>query len=214
MRVTHALSLCLSAILFTACAAGGDESGAGEAPPLRTFSRTIVTLHADGTQTALSTDVTEEEQQTEKDAAISAQAARAAGLGIAQQASGGPIARDSSCQGSDMWMFDGLNQTGNEICFYNENTSGPANVDFSSYCTIGNTLVCPPGEPCYCLHGTFWKDHVRSYWAGTSDGFFWANGYTCPAACGEFNAYQQVNTADTCEQSTWHLTLNGFCAPT
>jgi hypothetical protein len=65
---------------------------------------------------------------------------------------------DTSCAGSSMWLFDGLDLGGNEICFF-----GPPGAYLGSY-------PDPQGPS-----GT-WASAVRSFWAGSESGYFqWGN---------------------------------------
>jgi hypothetical protein len=138
----HLLFFALGSTLAIGCGDGAPED-AGLQKPEETFTRTIVVLHADGTQDVKELTVSASQQKLDverRNAAERAQAGSGAstfsadGVGQTSQAMVRPpvpIAQDSCDDKDALWMFDRANLTGNEICFY-----GVGTVDLSTYLRI------------------------------------------------------------------------------
>ncbi len=180
--------------IFSACSVETSEpepSGAAQEPLL---TRTIVRVADDGTE-----EVTVEfATQAELDAELR--------LHKEQKATGGtisqPIAQDSGCAGSSLWMHDQTNQNGNRICFY-----GSGQTNFGGLCRVKIGSVCV----------AIWSAAVRSLWAGVDTGAMGV-GWTPIACCGGycnpgFGSYQRRDTLNTCEHGSSSVFLNGVCMP-
>lgn len=193
-------SLAALALPATACMMDAEEPGDLDADvaveaEAEVFTRTIVTLHDDGTETIELRDVTLEEQLGDQHLRELRLGSQHDGLGTTADA----ITRDSGCAGSAIWIFDQANLTGNEICFV-----GAGVVDLENYC---RTYRC----------GDRWGQNVRSYWSGVDFGLFSiGSGFTCgggQGTCSNFSQYEQVTTADSCEQQARFLGLQMTCVP-
>jgi hypothetical protein len=149
------------------------------------FQRTIVRLSSDGTSTTRQEMVTRAQQLQEQQA----RAARVSPSGVLNQA----ITSDSGCAGSDIWLFDQDRMSGHEICFYG----------------YGNAYLYNYGRFCYFGVCSSWDHAVRSYWAGSEDGFF----ETASDLAGgsntveSFSAWAEVFTAGAAAQNSGYLIL-------
>jgi hypothetical protein len=138
-------------LALVGCGAPAAEDQAAEHP----WTRTIVTIAADGTQTSKIVPV---------DAALNAKelslrAKLADGTLKAPLVEGvlavAGIVRDNSCVGSSVWIWDGPNNTGNQICFYK---SGPENYAMTDLGLWRRTVI-----------GTktlYWWYNARSIYSG------------------------------------------------
>jgi hypothetical protein len=165
MKRTLISSLSLSLSLAAAVVAGGcldmsgDDTATDDADQAPTISRTIVRLAEDGTR-----DITEEmispaEQRQE----IAARTARlASGTDVVAHAK---LDQNIACDVAALWVFDGVDRGGNEICFIG---SGEVNLAEFSRPPLCNLSTCWTRN---------WSQAVRSYWAGYQSGyFFFGNG--------------------------------------
>ena len=194
-------SLAALALPATACMMDAEEPGdldADVAVEAEVFTRTIVTLHDDGTETIELRDVTLEEQLGDQHLRQLRLGGQHDGLGTTSDA----ITKDSGCAGSAIWIFDQVNLTGNEICFV-----GGGVVDLNNYCRTSSNNLCFDR----------WSYDVRSYWAGVDMGLFSiGSGFTCGSGqgtCSNFTQYEKVTTADSCEQQARFLGLQMLCVP-
>ncbi len=185
------------ALPATACVMDAEEPGDIDlaAAEVEIFTRTIVTLHDDGTETVEQRAVTLDAQLGDQDLRELRLVGEYEGLGTAADA----ISRDTGCAGSAIWIFDQANLTGNEICFV-----GAGTVNLASYCLDS---ACSDQ----------WDKNVRSYWAGVDSGLFSIGaGFTCGSGqgtCTEFASYQKSTTASSCEQQANYLGLQRRCVP-
>ena len=69
-------------------------------------------------------------------------------VGVQQSA----IGIDTGCSGTSFWLYSGANQTGDRVCFSDDNAH-PEDIDLS---TIANSS-CPTGNWFWC---------AKSYWGG------------------------------------------------
>jgi hypothetical protein len=164
-----------------------------------TFTRTIVHIQADGTETVEQTTITAAQQRAEQDA-------RGRILGGEPSTRAGEsdvVTRDPGCAASSMWMFDQADlKEGNEICFF-----GSGYVNLANYCRTSNPMMVCPGT---------WSKAVRSYWAGTDSGLFSINNSpTCGSGgCFEsFSPFQKALTVSSCGQISQYLGLQELCTP-
>jgi len=191
------ISFTAMALPATACVMHAEEPGDIDlaADEAEVFTRTIVTLHEDGTETVELREVTLDAQLGDQHLREVRLVGEYEGLGTAADA----ISRDTGCAGSAIWIFDQANLTGNEICFV-----GAGTVDLEAYCLNG---ACSDR----------WGQNVRSYWAGVDSGLFSIGaGFTCGSSqgtCQEFAPYQKSTTAYSCEQQARYLGLQRRCVP-
>jgi hypothetical protein len=152
----HTVACLLGAAVSMGC--GSTETEPTPAPPPApdaAITRTVVTLHPDGTSETVTSEISRAEQLAELEARAARRAAPEApsGLGEIRQ----PIARDVGCGLSSLLLFAGSNFTSSEICFY-----GPGSVSLDAYCRI------KVGGVCYST----WAGSVRSFSSGSSAGEF------------------------------------------
>lgn len=191
------LSITAMTVPATACVVDGEEPGGLDvaAEEAEVFTRTIVTLHDDGTETVELREVTLDAQLGDQHLRELRLAGEREGLGTAVDA----ISRDSGCASAAIWVFDQANLTGNEICFV-----GAGTVDLEAHCL---NSACSDR----------WGQNVRSYWAGADSGLFsFSAGYTCGSSqgtCLEFAPFQRWNTVSSCEQRARYLSLQRRCVP-
>jgi len=162
-----------------------------------TFTRTVVHIQADGTETVEQTTVSATQQRAEQDERariVNGEASTRAGEADV-------VTRDTGCAASSMWMFDQTGLAGNEICFF-----GSGYVNLANYCRTSNGI--------FCL--STWSKAVRSYWAGTDYGLLSINSDpTCGGGgCLEsFSAFQKALTVSSCGQISQYLGLRELCTP-
>jgi hypothetical protein len=172
-----------------------DPSESPSAEPA-TFTRTIVHIQPDGTETVEQTTVTATQQRAEQD-----ERARVVSGEPSKRAGEADVAtHDTGCAASSMWMFDQTGLAGNEICFF-----GSGYVNLANYCRTSNGL--------FCL--STWSMAVRSYWAGTDSGLLSFNtDPTCNTGCYEsFSPFQKALTVNFCGQNSQYLGLQELCIP-
>jgi hypothetical protein len=201
--MTKHLSVQIRNALFATLALGVAACGVADpgADPVQspsaepdTFTRTVVHIQADGTETVEQTTITAAQQRAEQDA-------RARILGGKASAPAGEsdvVTHDTGCAASSMWMFDQTSLAGNEICFF-----GSGYVNLASYC---RGVSCPSS----------WSKAVRSYWAGSDSGLFSTNtSPTCGSGgCFEsFSPFQKALTVSSCGQISQYLGLQELCIP-
>ncbi|SRR5713226_1249126 len=183
----------LAGLSLTVTACGGAERAQEKEG---TVSRTIVTFQPDGSSEVKTIQITQAQQRAEVAARRQMLQNQAAGssIGTAVQA----ISADPSCAGADLWLFDDVGLRGsNELCFFGAGAAQLANY-MTAYCTEST-----------CFYSTWWH-HVRSYWAGTSPGYFLGN----PQVWGEppgyeyFDAWQPVDNAGYWAQHSFEVGLS------
>jgi hypothetical protein len=141
------------------------------------IERTVVVLHADGSQNVTTESITVEEQRAEVEARAQLMSATASGLGSREQA----ITNDPSCAASSLWIFDNRNNTGgswpddHEICFYAGGVT--VAVDLTQYTRYCQPLF-PTGWSCnqWGVYPGQGSGPILSYWAGSDSGKFVADG--------------------------------------
>jgi hypothetical protein len=131
------------------------------------YTRTIAHLNADGTVASIKVvPVTASEQREEASVRLAARQNKilpSAGEGSGLSVQG--VNSDSSCAGSDNWLYDQENFTGNELCLYG--SGGYQCAAMSSF---------PRGS------GGNWQFEVYSYWTGNETGYFTDGDINCPGA--------------------------------
>lgn len=115
--------------------------------------RTVVELTPEGSRILFDGHVSVAQSLAERLSADGRRGASESGIGTVQQS----ITKDSSCEGSSIWVFDQVSYGGNEICFYGQGSANLANY-------------CRSSSPCVYV-GT-WAEHVRSYYSGDDWGMF------------------------------------------
>lgn len=176
------ISFALASTLALGCSAAGPDgtpiSGEGDA----TITRTIVRLNADGTETVHQVQITEAQQRADVAAreAATTPGATTPHAGEKVGTTSEAITTDDGCGGASMWLFDGTNLTGNEICFI-----GAGTANLKSYI---RQVFYAPRLP------THWNLAVRSYYAGNEAGDFRNSGAEFTYSF--FNAYARANTVD------------------
>lgn len=189
----HNALVAMLALGVAACAVS-EPNESTSAEPAATFTRTIVHIQANGTETVEQTTVTAAEQRAEQDARariLSGDASMRGGVADL-------VALDAGCAASSMWLFDQTGLAGNEICFF-----GSGYVNLASYCR---------GSSC----SSTWSKAVRSYWAGSDWGLLATNSSpTCGSGgCSEsFTAFQKALTVSSCAQISQYLGLHELCIP-
>jgi hypothetical protein len=197
LGVVTVSSLCAVACSSSSEHADDDVGGAGDG----SITRTVVHLDGDRPPVVTTTRLSAGEAAAE----VSARAARTRvdlgnGLGRTSEA----ITADGTCAGADLWLNDGLSQTGNRLCFY-----GSGQVSLSSICLANFRGTCLKS----------WSGAVRSYWAGADpSGYFNHYASAPPAApdCEEFFlSYYKADTALACAQKANYVKLGSdFIAET
>jgi hypothetical protein len=114
--------------------------------------------------------------------------------GVAQAPDAG-VDIDTSCAGSDLWLFDQTNLTGNELCIRNAcPVPIDANLDLSK---VGRecTYLPPHGVVCF----SSWSGAVRSIYGGNEAGEFFAGNKR-----ESFAVFQREATVSaTVQEATW-----------
>lgn len=181
MKSSSILALALLSSLAACTTAIDDPSEDVGVDDLPTVSRTVVRLAPDGTQTVDEDFITPAEQRDEI-AARDAQLAQGRGAESA-------IAVDDGCGGSSLWIYDNVNQTGNEVCFYGAGTA---------YLSYYRRSVCA-GSTCYFGN---WMNAVRSYYAGSSGGRF-GEVLTGITMVEPFTPWKRANAGVVALHDTW-----------
>ncbi len=149
------LAMLVAVVVLTGCQTEGAVPEAHESDPNLVYRTRVVLATADHAE-QVTRDVINPQTQADE------RAARPALLAQKQSGVFLEIAKDASCAGADLWLFDHANLTGNELCFF-----GLGVAALSSY--QDGCLSSPP----ICWS---WSGEVRSYWAGTQDGWFIVSG--------------------------------------
>jgi hypothetical protein len=192
--LVFATSVTLSAMFTGGCAASTEDGAASRSETSEALTRTIVTFDVDGTEKVRTETITRETQLREIEERETFLGERAEpkpkdGVGTTSSA----LTLDSGCAGSSLWMFDGQNLSGNEICFTGAGWANLANYSDRMYCS-GNI----------CSWGT-WAKNVRSLWAGVDPGAL--------AWCRGFSAWERRDVLSPDEQNSSSLSLDlNWCA--
>ncbi|HEY5951636.1 MAG TPA: hypothetical protein VIV40_39350 [Kofleriaceae bacterium] len=182
----------MCAVVFASACATGDGLPDGSDRDAR-VTRTVVTLHDDGTESVTQSEITVAEQQAElarNQALEEDYLSRPEGVAFAD-----PPVRDGSCSWYSLKLFDGQTYTGNYICF-----TGNGFVNLGNYCRT----VCAAG---FCFCGGRWAGAVRAYWSGSNFGWYQSNGVECPAD--DFMPqYEARSTVSSCIQNANYVVMN------
>jgi hypothetical protein len=118
------------------------------------FTRTVVTLKPDGNHVVQTQRITRAEQRADVARRMAALEGSATPSG--RPADVGSLINDPTCASASMWMFDDVNLTGNELCFY-----GYGTVDLNRYFDLTR-------------RATFtWTYALHSFLAGADNGAFY-----------------------------------------
>jgi hypothetical protein len=183
------------ALDVTACVVA-EPNQSPSTEPAATFTRTVVHVEADGTETVEQMTVTAAQQRTDQDERTRILSGEASTRAVEADL----VTHDTGCAASSMWLFDQTGLAGNEICFY-----GSGYVKLTNYCRGGSLPLC-----------LTWSKAVRSYWAGADTGLLATNsGPTCGSGgCYEsFSAFQKALTVSACGQMSQYLGLLQLCIP-
>lgn len=186
-------AIAMSVFLLAACggAPSSEETTSTEQDAL--VSRTVVSFDAHGVATVKEDRITRAQQLAEiEERQRFVDAIEHPEHGI--QKTSAATSLDGSCSGSSLWMFDGENLTGNEICF-----TGQGNADLSQY--HDGAMTCGSW---YCFWPT-WSKHVRSLWAGSDTGYLYP--------CMGWKAFERRNTLAQVEKDATWLYLTTYTCP-
>jgi hypothetical protein len=175
-----------SLILFTAALACSPSQHADD----EVFQQSIVTLNGSDEPIVTTRTITAAQQRAEVDARKSRLAARSGTKGVLSQA----ISQDVGCGDASIMVFDDINLTGNEICFF-----GYDSALLGQYVrTVLRTSVGPL---------TFsWERAVRSYFPGDEDGDFMGGKFQL------LRGFCQVNFAGIGDTLPSPVDVAGSCA--
>lgn len=182
-RVTF-LAAILVGIATTGCAVSSDvgtisfEPAPGATPSTPdssdTVYRAVVQIASDGSVTQNIQIITVAEQRAEQAARASYIAAMQSG-NVEHNGSLRTLKIDSGCASADLWLFDQVNLTGNELCLFRVEPD----FDEINLGTVCRTPVrnCPT-----------WANAVRSLWAGSDSGsLIFCTPTSCPITPFPFN---------------------------
>jgi hypothetical protein len=193
-----------TAVLIAACSAGVEPTpGASSDPTSSPVFRTAVRVHADGTQSAVTSIVPRDDANADAAARARFLQDRAAG-GQSQAAADAAAPSNASCKPGDIWIYDGDGSGGtcppphrNEICFsFDPNATNGATdatypLDAYPRCTL---MVC--AQSCVCYEYGTWESSVGAYWPGASAGFIEGLQHGPPYdTFASFNAWGACTTA-------------------
>ena len=135
----------------------GCSGQSAQAPDATSGIVSLTQVHWDGTSyVARTTQVTPAQAAELRDWRTRVDATRTAGGKIAEPRL--PLLeRDNSCNGNSLWLWDGINETGDMICF--DNNGGPSTINLGAYACTNQT---------YCNTST-WAWSISSYWGGNYD---------------------------------------------
>jgi hypothetical protein len=194
--MTTKVAIAMSVFVLAAC--GGTPSESEEAKTTSEnealVSRTMVSFDEQGHATSKVETITRAQQLAEiEERQRMVDAMNHPQHGI-QKTSSAMTTQDNSCAGSSLWMFDGENLTGNEICF-----SGQGWANLGDY--ADGAFVC---SGWYCFRPT-WAKHARSLWAGVDTGYLYP--------CSGFGAYERRDVLSVPEQESITLYLTPYTCP-
>jgi hypothetical protein len=175
-------SLVLALTVFAAGCGASPEQASEE-----TYTLTVARVDAQGKVTTLQRSITASEQRAMNDARAGRAAAPTGDVGTTSEA----ISVDPSCNGADLWLYDGYGGTGNMICLAGEGTVWLQNIQ--SKCATG---TCS------------WFARIRSYWPGIDNGWIgyevsnWHPAYSCVTY---FPSWGPRTDADSCVQRSDQL---------
>jgi hypothetical protein len=166
------------------------QESADESPKI---SQTIIYTQQDGTRTQTTKQVTVAAQQAEIAERTRSLKQNQGGVGVWD------LHTDGGCGGADIWLFDGPNLTGNELCLYKD--ANPY-LDFLDLDTVGRG------------GGANWGNAVQSFWAGEDPGNLqWCPGNACDGWRNlNFWDYQRVDNVPYPNSWNW-IALYPPCAP-
>jgi len=151
-----------------------------------TYTRTIVRIADDGSETVTTEPVTATEQRLEHEAAVA----------NAQSGAKVLVAIDSCADWNATKFFDQTDYTGNELCLI-----GSGNGYLHQYCRLRGYKVT-------CLRT--WSESTRSVWTGASVVWMDSVYYTNTCAGGIWSAlpaYEAYASVDGCVQASDQFTL-------
>jgi hypothetical protein len=177
-RISLAASVVPAVLTIAGCATSPEDTD--PAPPADTIERTIVRVAADGSYTQTFETVTSSQSQAEQAGRATLAAIAAAGGDPAQ---GLATLNIGGCALSDLWLFDGGNLTGNELCLFKSAADSGAWLTLSTVCRSPACILT-------------WSNAVRSLYAGSDAGSLQA---CTPTLCSAtefvvFAVYQRINT--------------------
>jgi hypothetical protein len=146
-------------LLLAAC--GAPPDGGAPTSGDQTFTTTAVTIKSDGTFATHESTITLAQELEERDRLAT------------QGASGGSLRAETTfgtCAATDLWVFDGPNETGNRLC-------------------LMNAISVPPTM--FPLWWIGWGGRVKSYRPGRDYGYFQG------AGCTDLFVRWQGNTNET-----------------
>ena len=163
--------------------ANDDSSSADDA----VVFRTIVNFDEIGNPSSTTQAITRKQQQEEIAARKLSEGSGK--TGVAKRA---VVYQDSGCAGSALWLFDGPQLTGNEICVNTSRLGGW--VYLRDYCRV-STWPLP-----FC--DSTWDQSVRSYYPGQDYGVFYVYGSYYPMdSCDSFSAWDYPSFNAICPQA-------------
>ncbi len=175
-RRFRTLTLLLAAVALAGCAT--DDPDADQAA---TVSHTIVQLHADGTSTVTQRTITPAQQRAAFTADGNDAAARTAVL----------------CSNDSLWLFDGPDQAGNDICFVAPHGTVINLREYKGY-------KCTPSGQCFLIN---WNGRVRSYYSGMFSGYWLVDSLFGPLRSEHFGAGEWHGTVSAGVQQASQIEL-------
>ena len=151
-------------VLFGALAGCLDDRLPGDPPEPdgdeAMISQTIVMLHADGTRTEYSVQISRAEQRAQAEARL----ARENGLPTSNVAEEDEqkLTQTSCADLAALWLYRGENGTGDMLCIKRDNLKSGTDEYFNlrDYCYRWSGTTC----------AETWRFHVNSFWPGESGG--------------------------------------------
>jgi hypothetical protein len=181
----HLKSASLALVVVTSVAASAC-SGSPDAASGTVYTRTIVRYDAAG-RPSVSAETVNPEQQGRASGALQ--------NGTSGGAGGGNDV-DPNCKGSDLWLFDQPNRSGNELCLFDVASTHVVLSEIPRICFryLGGKEVCMT-----------WDASVRSFYAGIGPGTFVD---AQPYAQETFSPYQLANTVSPVVQAADSIAFN------
>ncbi len=177
---TRAFVLAVAATVIPVSAACGLNPSSGE----EVFTRTVAQLNSDGSIAWMKTVPITASQQLLNNA--KSESKRANGVVLSARASGlSPqgVYADSSCDDSDIYLYDQFYQNGNELCLY-------ATAPFSACASLSN----------FPLGSGNWGGKMKSFWTGSEHGAFsCGDNLYCPGS--GWNLDQKYTACGNCSYS-------------
>lgn len=177
----------LGALSLFGCSSGSPDSE---------VTVTAVRVDPSGNVSVTQHSITTEQQRAMNEARARSLAGSTAsdGIGTTSEA----ISVDPTCNGADLWLYDGYNGTGNMICLAGEGTVWLQNIQ--SKCATG---TCS------------WFARTRSYWPGIDSGWigYEVSNWGSSSCVTYFPHWGPLTNADACVQRSDQLGTSSLGNP-